>query len=848
MEQESCFRDNLLDLFKAWDTNQNGYIEESELSEAIASLGMASSDIREMLTLADANKDGRIDYTEFCNWLVEEAPAKVQQLADRADTGSRLLTRGDHSLSVTVTTITGSVILSNFQMLPKDRVKDLLAETVRSKPLDIGYTYQLCYGDRVLQESVAIGEAGICDGADVTAVLMPIAGVRTMVDRMKKTVSFMKANPDYFNYAEEDESEEDGEDDEEEEEEDGTYDDAALQAALGAVTWDSHERTQTSFDDAMQALNTLDRKDISEIKAMASPPMAVDSVVHCVWILRPVASQGPKYTWRSEAKAMLANHGLVEALRDYDCSKIKIRQIIKVKALLDAEPVLTENRGSQMRTVSKAGFVLLQWVLAIIDLVMSVAPPEALDILVKDKDTAPTQSVEVDDEDEYNWEEGWNEGFSQTTPLYMLKRLGPLASSAAHYFAKLLQEENKVSKEIGVWCLGMVGAAAVPFFSEIVKATRHSLATVSETAARSLVLLSKAGSLNTRDDEMLTRMVLDEVRATVRKGQCSQATRLLIRRLVDTAVEADLEDIFRMVLCGCQQKNRMLIRHIARKRPTAFRRLTKPDLCDEIVWQQSTASLERRLAQAKDQREAKRQAQYEQFASRCRGSEEREALDKMWRVSSRQLQQQGADPNEIAFQGWVADYDPLQLRANVHANQHAYDPAVTGEAGWHCLEPHVIKADIFAPGQKPASRQLSPTAQLRRRSQLKARSSSLYRIGDASEYCIAKHENAEGGDPLQSWLFPDRSRSPKEDFELPAVPRRPVPSWFYHDREEYENQWLDFELEAALREDNERDEDDEDYDEDYDEDRALLPPVQDCAKLLVLRPYPHCLEEEEEEE
>lgn len=845
MTQEPTFRDNLLNLFQTWDTNQSGSIEESELCNALESFGMQAADVQEILRLADAGRAGRVNYAEFCEWLTQAAPTHVLQAADihpaRGAVASPKPPKDeDRILTVTVSTITGSVIVSNFQLSFKDTVKDLIAEVVRCKPPEeLGYTYQLCIGQGVLEEHNRIENTDLFDGAEVTAILQALPAVRSMLAKLKKTVSFMNTNPEYFGGFDEDEGEERPED--EKEDEDETEADISLQASLL-----THEEVLPSYTRAIALLEELDMKDLSGVKAFARPPACVHTVVTCVRLLLNVEDKGHKNKW-SDVKTILCGWAFMRSLCDYDRRNIKIRHMAKVRALLREEPLLTNDGCEQMRNVSKAGYALTKWVLAIEEMVMSIAPPEALEVLRQREDAAQKQAeaAGADDDDIPNYgDDEWNEEYSWRSPLNMLKRLGHRAAAATPYFATLLQKKNIMLKELGAWCLGMVGSAAGPHLSELFEGTQHANQKVKAVSSGSLVLLGKTCSFKISDANLLKKMILDEVQQCLHTDRWTSITEQLMLYLLRSLPEAELDCIFPQVMNSPNKKvvTRGLISQVARRHPAYFRRTTRPDFFDEKLWQQSLASLDKRLSEAKEKQEAKRQEQYEKFARTCNGDEELKALDKMWHASSVEIKLHGIDPDQLPFRGWVAGFDPMQLRAKMHADPLAYDPIVVGEAGWRCLEMCVIEADKFAPGQNEFTGKLSPNAQLRRMLTLKARL-----VSKSSKYCVAKLANAEGGDPLHSWLFPDKSRSPDESVELPAVSSREQPFWFNRhlsNLSAYENMWLPFELEDKRFWQDSDAEEEEDEEGHSDEN---LPPIQDCSKLLMRRVYPPFMQCEEEE-
>merc|ERR1719402_388536 len=57
----------LSNIFKQIDSDNNGFLEEKELTTMFQSFGqkVKKKDIKKMMKYADANKDGRISYSEF---------------------------------------------------------------------------------------------------------------------------------------------------------------------------------------------------------------------------------------------------------------------------------------------------------------------------------------------------------------------------------------------------------------------------------------------------------------------------------------------------------------------------------------------------------------------------------------------------------------------------------------------------------------------------------------------------------------------------------------------------------------------------------------------------------------
>ncbi|KAJ8392552.1 hypothetical protein AAFF_G00074300 [Aldrovandia affinis] len=65
----------LMKAFRKLDVNGHGYILHNELSKVLTSRGekMSPEEVKEFLSLADPNRDGKLDYIEFCRILVSTA-------------------------------------------------------------------------------------------------------------------------------------------------------------------------------------------------------------------------------------------------------------------------------------------------------------------------------------------------------------------------------------------------------------------------------------------------------------------------------------------------------------------------------------------------------------------------------------------------------------------------------------------------------------------------------------------------------------------------------------------------------------------------------------------------------
>jgi dynein heavy chain len=148
---------------------------------------------------------------------------------------------------------------------------------------------------------------------------------------------------------------------------------------------DALEEALPALEKAATALENLDKKDITEIKSMASPPTPVMIVCMCVVILRPLGKEDESAGWAG-AKSMLSDTGLLRALQDYKKEDMNARQIKRIRDLLMKEKETFA--GENMRKISTAGYGLLQWVNAMVeyyDVSKNVAPKRKLvkDLLEK---------------------------------------------------------------------------------------------------------------------------------------------------------------------------------------------------------------------------------------------------------------------------------------------------------------------------------------------------------------------------------------------------------------------------------------------------------------------------------
>ena len=134
--------------------------------------------------------------------------------------------------------------------------------------------------------------------------------------------------------------------------------DEALMEALPAV------------EAASRALENLDKNDLTELKAFTNPPPAVKNLCMQLVCLKPTGEKLEE-NW-NDAKKMLGNSQLLQMLKSYPKDDINAGMVKKVNKYFTEELTL-----EKMQSVSKAGYGLLTWVVAIVkyyEVAKNVAP------------------------------------------------------------------------------------------------------------------------------------------------------------------------------------------------------------------------------------------------------------------------------------------------------------------------------------------------------------------------------------------------------------------------------------------------------------------------------------------
>ncbi|GBG29459.1 Dynein heavy chain 1, axonemal [Hondaea fermentalgiana] len=129
----------------------------------------------------------------------------------------------------------------------------------------------------------------------------------------------------------------------------------AQAAEVGAVQADAQadlDVAMPALNDALKSLDSLDKKDITEIKSFAKPPPAVQTVMEAICILF-----GSKPDW-DNSKKLLNDANFMKNLKEYDKDNIPAAALKKIKKYVGMEIMQVEN----VRKVSIAATSLCMFV------------------------------------------------------------------------------------------------------------------------------------------------------------------------------------------------------------------------------------------------------------------------------------------------------------------------------------------------------------------------------------------------------------------------------------------------------------------------------------------------------
>lgn len=106
---------------------------------------------------------------------------------------------------------------------------------------------------------------------------------------------------------------------------------------------------------ALRALDSLDKKDIQELKSFLNPPVLVETVLQALCLL-----MGRKQTWE-EGKKLLNDTTLLQQLRDFDKDHIPNKLLCQIQKFTAMESFTPE----KVNQVSKAATSLCMWIRAV---------------------------------------------------------------------------------------------------------------------------------------------------------------------------------------------------------------------------------------------------------------------------------------------------------------------------------------------------------------------------------------------------------------------------------------------------------------------------------------------------
>jgi len=132
---------------------------------------------------------------------------------------------------------------------------------------------------------------------------------------------------------------------------------AVISKEAGEIAADAQrdlDEAMPAFHSAVNALKSLNKSDIQEMKAYKQPPELVQMVLEAVCILL-----GKKPSW-DEAKKIMSDMGFLQSLQDFDKDNIDAKKIKAIQKYVKNESFQPDNVGK----VSKAAKSLCLWVRA----------------------------------------------------------------------------------------------------------------------------------------------------------------------------------------------------------------------------------------------------------------------------------------------------------------------------------------------------------------------------------------------------------------------------------------------------------------------------------------------------
>nr|XP_046243361.1 dynein axonemal heavy chain 10 [Scatophagus argus] len=112
-----------------------------------------------------------------------------------------------------------------------------------------------------------------------------------------------------------------------------------------------------ALEAARNALQDLEKSDVTEIRSFAKPPKQVQVVCECILVLRGYK----EISWQA-AKGMMSEANFLRSLMEMDCDSISNSQVRTVKGFLKS----LQTSFEEMQAISKAGSGMLKFVEAIV--------------------------------------------------------------------------------------------------------------------------------------------------------------------------------------------------------------------------------------------------------------------------------------------------------------------------------------------------------------------------------------------------------------------------------------------------------------------------------------------------
>ena len=115
------------------------------------------------------------------------------------------------------------------------------------------------------------------------------------------------------------------------------------------------EQAMPAFHAAVEALESLNKQDINEVRSFANPPALVVLVMEAVCVMKGTTPSWPN------AKQLLGESDFLQSLVDYDKNNIPAKRIKQIEKFIDNPSFAVE----KIQTVSKAATSICQWIHAI---------------------------------------------------------------------------------------------------------------------------------------------------------------------------------------------------------------------------------------------------------------------------------------------------------------------------------------------------------------------------------------------------------------------------------------------------------------------------------------------------